>query len=134
MRKLTEEERRLTVAASGGAVIGVVLTMVAVRLFGAPGRREDLHAGAQVVNGAPGAGQAQAPDASPGGHLTVTTPPRVPGVLRAAPGRSSTRLALVPGGTVVQVVEPGTDHRGGRWYRVKVPEGTTGWMSGEILS
>ena len=37
MRKLTEEEKRLAVAASGGAVIGVVLTMVAVRLFGAPG-------------------------------------------------------------------------------------------------
>ena len=86
------------------------------------------------MNGAPSIGAAQAPDASPGGHLTVSTPPRVPGVLRAAPGRSSTRLALVPGGTVVQVIEPGTDPRGGRWYRVKVPEGTTGWMSGEILS
>src|SRR5580698_9695615 len=113
MRKLTEEERRLAVAASSGAVIGVVLTMVAVRLFGAPRRREELHAGAHVVNGPPsiGAAQGQAPDASPGAHLTVSTPPRTPGILRAAPGRSSTLLALVPGGTVVQVIEPGTDPR-----------------------
>lgn len=133
MRKLTEEERRLAVAASGGAVIGVVLTMIAVRLFGAPGGR-DAPLVAQVTNGTAPPSVGQAPDASPGGHLTVSTPPRIPGVLRAAPGRSSSRVALVPSGTVVQVVEPGTDPRGGRWYRVKVPEGTVGWMSGEILS
>lgn len=128
--KLTEETKRLGIASGGGALVGVVLTVLAFKVFGGP-------SAAVAAPGRPGAAlseRSRGPAAAAGATLTVDTPaPRYPGVLRAGPSAKSKNLASVPRGSVVQVVDAATDEAGHRWYKVAFGK-KVGFMHGDILS
>lgn len=120
--KLSEENKRLSVAAGAGAFVGVVLTVLAGRIFGPPGG-----------NKTSGARPPPGPPATAGTTLTVSTPQGIPGVLRAAAARKSNRVALLPRGTQVTVVDSSATDAG-RWYQVKTPDGKVGWVAAEVVS
>ena len=67
------------------------------------------------------------------GALALYVLYKLTGVLRAAASEGSKRLAYVPRGTAVSVLESAAGAGGQTWYRVHAPQGD-GWMHGGILA
>lgn len=125
--KLSDETKRLSVAAGGGVFAGVALTvLVSHVLGGSSSRRGEVTKVSEKSRG---------PAVQAGATLTVaTSAPRHPSArIRIGHSAGAKILGLVPTGTVVKVVGDALDENGHRWYQVAV-DGKSGWMHGDNLS
>jgi hypothetical protein len=128
--------RDVAVASVSGLTVSLVWLTVSLVLSGRRALAESAPAGAPAAPPPRGGGRPAAPAPTSGTlevdtHRTWAGKP-MPAQLRATPGPSGARLALVPGGAVVSVL--GTREVGGAaWYQVRTPSGDEGWMHGEVL-
>lgn len=130
---MSEQTGNLSIAMGLGIIVGVATTLVIGKIFG-PSKDESSASRATISRDREGT--SETPKANAGATLTVTTPgPRhFPGALRVGHTKRAKKVALVPTGTTVKVVEDAKDEQGNLWYHVAVPSGHSGWMHGNILS